>query len=128
MSVMQRRCHRRKLPEKDKRRQRARSQGFAFWEELGQLLGMASYKQTPGGPTNGAGTQYRCSGGTAGGASPPHAQKGGPRFQGAVQEWEEMRHRNRRVRARWNFSEGLLGDATGSVIPGPALLDDRSWV
>lgn len=60
-------CHAENRPQvetsgEDKRWQRARSQGFAFWEELGQLLGKASYKQTPGGPTNGAGTQYRRSG------------------------------------------------------------------
>lgn len=65
--------------------------------------------------------------GTAGGASPPHAQRGGPGFQGALRQREETRHRNRGVRAWWSFSEGLLGDATGTVIPGLALLDNWSW-
>lgn len=97
MSVMQRRYHRRKLPEKDNRRQRARSQGFAFWEELGQLLGMASYRHQAGQQHQGRRTGAQE--GTAGRSSPPHAHREGPGCQGAVQERAEMRHCDRRVRA-----------------------------
>lgn len=117
MFVEYRGLHRWKLPEKDKKRQGARSQGFTLWEEPPHSGGREVTDRSQGGPINGAGTQCEHSGWASRYGPASRAQRrGAPRSStGQEETWRNYEDKSGPVE---NFCRCVLSDATGKVIPG----------